>query len=363
MNADSNRASGRERYRASLEQTAKCLLFSESHFERRQAVHDLMALFSEITGIDIHTTGSEDAKDTFTGSGKALSPRGAILCLIDYARTSAFLKGVYAAIREAQKRFPDSAIHVLYAGCGPFAPLFIPLCTQFGADRIQFTLLDIHKKSLDAVKRILDVLGLSSYARELIECDAASYKHSGTKPVHIVVTETMQRALAKEPQAAITSNLVPQLCEGGILVPEKISLDASLADAKREQTFFPAEATESEIDEIQAKGGRSRIFIGNILELTAESSKDFALPRVQGGPSEPASLRAATLRLPRSVEKPYVILLLTTVKVFGSIVLQDYDSSLTYPIVLRDLDGAQAGARIEFSYSLGARPGLSHRVL
>ncbi|MGK0387006.1 MAG: hypothetical protein ACI849_001626 [Patiriisocius sp.] len=59
--------------------------------------------------------------------GIALSSQHAIDCLHDILRTTRFIKGVYLAILDAQKQFPNTRLEIVYAGCGPVATLILPL--------------------------------------------------------------------------------------------------------------------------------------------------------------------------------------------------------------------------------------------
>ena len=77
-----------------------------------------------------------------------------------------------------------------------------------------------------------------------------------------------------------------------------------------------------------------------------------------------SSLPAVVADIPELVDdKQYQAMLLTGIVVFESIVLGDYDSGLTYPTILHDLDVLRGGETIEFRYHLGERPGFRHRVL
>ena len=69
----------------------------------------------------------------FVAGGKAIAPRDAARCVLDFARTVTFMRGVHAAVAEARRRFPGTPVEILYAGCGPLAPLALPVVTALDA--------------------------------------------------------------------------------------------------------------------------------------------------------------------------------------------------------------------------------------
>lgn len=237
------------------------------------AASSLYALCSSIAEIDKNSDCSNETAQTLLSCGEAIKPEDAARCVLDYKRTSKFLRGLSAAILEAQRRFPDSPIEILYAGCGPFAPLAVGLTGQFSSVEIKFTLLDVHQRSLDAARRIFQFFGKSDYVRDYIRCDAAVYRHDAPHVLHIAVAEIMQSALEKEPQAAITMNLAPQLCSEGIFVPERISVDCYLCDPAKE---FSLHSDESGAADSLPSDGRIRINLGRIFELTADECRKLS---------------------------------------------------------------------------------------
>ena len=68
--------------------------------------------------------------------------------LMSNFRTVKFIRGMHDAIKEAQRLNPGKRISVLYAGCGPFGTLALPLTTQFQSHEVEFTLLDLHNESV-----------------------------------------------------------------------------------------------------------------------------------------------------------------------------------------------------------------------
>jgi hypothetical protein len=264
-----------------------------------------------------------------------------------------------AAILEARKRFPNVPIEILYAGCGPFAPLAIPLTTQFSSAEIQFILLDVHGRSLEAARRIFQALGKSAFVRDYIQCDAASYKNDAPHAVHVVVVEAMQAALEREPQVAITMNLAPQLCAGGIFLPERITVDCYLCDLTKE---FPALSAGADAADSLPAGVSSkvRVNLGRVLELTAGGCRNLSASSEGDEHGEISLTPKLRLNVPDDLQGEYDLMLLTAVTVFDSIALDDYESGLTCPRILFDAGKMRRGKFIEFEYHLGDRPGFKY---
>ena len=110
-----------ENYLLQLKRIAEELLSLSNPEELQEAVIRLHSIFSDITEINIDADDSVYSQSTILPDGRALSPKDAAGCILDFARTSKFLKGIYAALLQLHERFPSEPLDILYAGCGPFA--------------------------------------------------------------------------------------------------------------------------------------------------------------------------------------------------------------------------------------------------
>lgn len=250
--------------------------------------------------------------DTRLPSGLALGPHLAAQCILDAKRTAAFQRGVASAIAAARTRFPGETIEVLYAGTGPFAPLVRPV---LHLQDVRFTLVDVDERSL-AILRALQL------PARIVHADATQYVHDA--PLHVVVSETMQRSLAVEPFVAILRNLRAQLAPGGIFVPERVTVDAVLIDPEREQARWRGEEV-----------GSSYVPLARVIDTTRDL--------------EPVQV---------TIAGEGWLALVTEIETFEGEHLRAYDSGLTVPEILWRLSPAREGARVEFHYACGARPGI-----
>ncbi len=108
---------------------AQRLLFSP---KEKDAEH-ILDLYNFYT----HFLVEEDNQgDISLKNGIALSIKNAADCIKDYKRTACFLRGIHKAIIECIKRFPNTELNILYAGCGPYAPLLLPLLSLFKPEDI-----------------------------------------------------------------------------------------------------------------------------------------------------------------------------------------------------------------------------------
>src|SRR4028119_129739 len=191
-------------------------------------------------------------------AGLALSPDLAAQCLLDGPRTAAFVRGSLRAIQEAERRFAPSIIEVLYAGTGPFAPLAFLLMPFLDPAKVRFTLLDVNEASARSVAALVGALGGSGFVREVVCGDATTYQHP--MPLHVVISETMQRTLREEPFVAILRNFRPQLAAGGLVVPERVTIELALLDAESQQRRWRGDSGPVEMEnrglvfQVDAKG-------------------------------------------------------------------------------------------------------------
>ena len=221
----------------------------------------------------------------------------------------AFLRGLARALDEARRRF-GSVLEVVYAGTGPYAPLAIPLMPMPG---VRFTLIDVHDAATSSVRQLLDRLGIHA---SVVQADATTYEHP--VPIHVAITETMQRALQKEPFVAVARNLRRQLAPRGLLIPERVTVDVALLDPAIEQARWNGGAI-----------GPPHQRLATVAEITTAGelteSVDVTIPRDDQWPA-----------------------LLTRIDVFAGARLRDYESGLTMPEILWHLAPSRAGDVLRF---------------
>lgn len=324
----------------------KCLAAQilSSDKELKDLIPQAMALrdlFEKRTNFRIDPQQNIAAGQTRLASGLAISPALAAMCIRELFRTLAFVRGLHEAINAVAK--PQCPVRVLYAGCGPYALLALPLMSMLSRERVVFTLLDIHQECLDKARLLIDSFGLGHYVEAYVCADATRYQIPKDKLPDVIVSETMAVALHNEPQVTIARCLLAQ-APSALLVPQSVSVEVCLINWSREHVLMPADYV-GEFPEPD----RDRIHLGKIFDLDTVSIK--AWEDIAG-----EILPAGKVKMPLALALKYKPYLLTNIVVYGRHRLQDYDSSLTAPQRLRGKIGA--GDELRFHYRLGSNPQL-----
>lgn len=335
-----------------LESISRVLLDPESSFgSLRQACQDFFALGEAVTGIGEQGANAAQKTPVELAHGRAISPLNAARCAREFARTTQFVRGVHAALQEARQLFPGQVIHTLYAGCGPYATLILPLLAVLPREAFRFTLVDVQPLALQSAQKLIGHFGFDGFIREYALFDASGTELAAMQPFHVAITETLNQAMAKEPQLAVSANLAKYLEPGGILLPECITVKAALIDSRREMTLFPAEH-QGEMQPLP----RRRLELGTLMSLDLAELKPLRLQEYG------EHLPPITLEWPdQSVRGDMRLGLLTHIRVFGPHCLGCYDCSLTIPKYLRLSEPAGQAANLEFRYRLGSYPGFDYR--
>lgn len=291
------------------------------------------AMYDQFTKLSAVTIDDQNDPSIYLPEGKAISPAQAAHCLLEMKRTAIFLRGIHQAISDMLQQERTAPLSILYAGTGPYATLLTPLLHLYQPTEIQIDLMDINPVSIRSANEVFQALGFGAYVNAVFEgVDATTFKIE--KPYDIVISETMQAALKKEPQVAIMQNLIRQLPPNAVFIPQQIVVDAALESRGR---WNP----ETNISE-----GIERMELGRVMTVD----------RMHLNPEQFRS----SVEIPSNIGACTTLKLFTTIQVYADHVLGENDCSLNIPYKLCDATGME-GDTLDFWYEQGEVPHICCR--
>lgn len=308
-----------------------------------RASEELYQFLLQVSGLEPDKFSSQ--RDQQLPQGKALAAIWAAHCILDYRRTHVFMRGLLAAIQAARLRFPHTQIHVLYAGCGPFASLALPLLPLLEAGAVVFTLLEVNPQSFGYLQETVRNLELSPWVQNIVLADATTYQTDPGQPVHVLLGEMMQAGLRQEPQVAAMHNLAPQLVAGGLMVPQCITVQAGLLHPVRNQARMLS---------MEAPAEHAFQLLEPVFELSAATISARAN----------MNFPAMEVHIPVDLDPGFrQLALFTRIQVFENEWLDVWESALTEPIALTKFTNDTPVRKIGLQLNLGSHPGFEWRVL
>jgi hypothetical protein len=292
----------------------------------KQSVDMLFSIFSEITGV---SGDNFNYQQIMLPTGKAISPSSAAFCLLELRRTTIFYRGINKAIQKKLSEKKKDPVRILYAGTGPYATLILPLLTLYNPDDVKVDLLDINEISLNSAILLFKNIGLDPFISKTFLSDATKFILE--VPYDIVVSETMQAALKKEPQVAVMQNLIPQMTKNAIFIPEAIKVRASLL------SFGHWDDKVASYTGIEIFAGKDLFTVDKNHLITETYHNELNFPPIDG----------ANIKLQLDTE----------ISVFDNEVLKDGDCSLTLPLKVCTFKSHPEG-KICFWYEQGTFPGI-----
>lgn len=308
-------------------------------------IDQMYQLYSALSGLNADTVDLIRSDPAYLPDGEALSPPLAASCMFDYLRTVKFMRAVFAAAGDLLKR--NEKINILYAGCGPFAPLVMPLTSVFTPQQIAITAVDVHPAAINALKKIVAGIGAEDFFDGFMAKDISTLDKGDVNPPHLIICETMQQALMREPQVANMLHLAPMLAKEGVFIPEQLCLEAAVMTAEPESVTntpgMEAAATFRQMTESKRLAFK--------LDAAAINTACPA-PEKEGGVR---FLRGEAFELPAVKADHGCLSALTTVKVYKNIALLPGESVITFPKTLFRVEKEKA-LKCRMRYLLGRWP-------
>ncbi|MEP2936900.1 MAG: hypothetical protein ABJM06_00800 [Gilvibacter sp.] len=267
----------------------------------------------------------QDTNPTHIDGGVALSSRHALDCLDDPLRTVRFIAGAYAALQDTLNTIKERPLQVVYAGCGPGAPLLLPFLHEFDKDQIDITLLDLNTTSLQSVKALIDHLDLHAYFRGFELVDAVTYEHPKNLGLHFVISETMDKGFTREPQVRVTQNMVAQLHPDGMFIPEAI-------DLYTEHTFY---GKEPYFDIYKKHADLPPVY------STIDRALLFTIDKhVHNDP--PFEFESEPLKVPEDYSQTPDVAVFAEVRIYKDYILEKSESLLSNPVCILSLNNVSS---------------------
>lgn len=310
----------------------------------RAILFELKDLFSKVSGIDKDHDAYE--KDLHSITGKAVGPKWAELCVVDIVRTRKFIRGTYLAVKEKLATKENQPVTLLYVGTGPFATLVMPLTTIFKPEELQLILVEINPFTVDCLKQTIKNFGVEDYVKQIISEDAAHLQVNNPETIDILLLECLQNALVKEQQVAITYNILPQLDEKVILLPQEIKLDLCLINSKKQNDYMMG--VDPKVDYYIEK---NTIFLLNKEEVLKNKANNLQFPVFE---------TALTQDDKRDFDK---IAISTNICVFGEERCGVNQTSLTMMYRVNEIEKVKNYSSLTTQYQVSDVPGFEIKYL
>jgi hypothetical protein len=301
-----------------------------------RAADELFRFLVHTIKIETNITGG--SPQTMLQGGKALNTEEAARCIKDFLRTRRFIDGIVAAVKDRQQQFPGKPLRILYAGTGPFATLLLPLTALLKPGEMKWVLLEAHAPSYDYLQNTIATFGLEEYVESIHHVDATSWQIPAGMHFDILLSETMQWALVNEPQVAIWMNLLPQLNEDCIIIPQQVRLSLAWIELGKRVRIKSGELTK----DVQTVYPIATAFDLNREMILSNKEEHFPSVKIIVAPHPSADLH-----------------ILTDIIIYGDHVLKIDECGLTLPFPIRNLPPITGRTELNCTYITGRKPHLA----
>lgn len=298
---------------------------------------NLLKEIEAILAIESNSNTDESITDVLLSQGVAINPKLAAQCFTDYLRTHRFMLGTYQCVLQLINQ-GIKPVQILYAGTGPFATIVLPLLYLFSEDEISITTIEINNDSYKAANRLIRKLKKEKYFDSTLLTDAITY--SPDREFDIIISETMDKALTREPQLAIFSNLINYLSPTGQLIPEciKVDLVASSIYLEKDVPYYCFDDKET-----RQVNQKHRQFIDNVISADRHFFETQTLIPNQ-------SLFLKTVKTSQITENLNELIFTTELVVFDDVVLLEDDSTLTKKYICYSFTAMDKGKEFDVHY-------------